>query len=119
VSGRLGEITRTITVARSAGNGTAFCWLRLKTTVLMLCWLVALLIAIFIPTSPAAIFAGLSIGGIAAIYIKKRSDRQTLLFIPNKLLCLVDVLAGLPKLLSVRHLLVAKPQRKTAWFKSD
>lgn len=103
VSGRLGEITRTIAAAATSGNAIAFCWLRLKTTILLLGWF-ALLPATLLLPSPIALpaFALVAILGLLSVYLKKRSIRQTLLFIPNKLFIVIDVLAGLPKLVRPR-----------------
>lgn len=98
VSGRLGEITRTIAVAHRAGNGLAFCWLRLRTTSLMLAWFFLLAASLLLPVFGLSLFSMLSVLGLFAICLKKRSIWQTLVFIPSKLLCLVDVLAGLPYL---------------------
>jgi glycosyltransferase involved in cell wall biosynthesis len=99
VSGRLGEITRTIAYACRAGNGWAFCWLRLKTTMLFAAWLMLMLLCLALPSSlrPDVVFAFIALLGLTAIYIQKRSVKQTLVFIPNKLLVIVDVLAGLHK----------------------
>ncbi|HEX9962380.1 MAG TPA: glycosyltransferase [Pyrinomonadaceae bacterium] len=100
VSGRLGEITNTIFCAFREGNGLAFCWLRLKTTIVFLFWLFLLSTCALLPESlyPKTIFLTIAILGLLAIFRKKRSLRQTLLFIPAKLSCLVDVLAGFHKI---------------------
>jgi glycosyltransferase involved in cell wall biosynthesis len=100
VSGRLGEITNTIACAVREGNGTAFCWLRLKTTIVFLFWLFLLTAGFFLPEFlyPKTVFLTMVILGLLAIFRKKRSLRQTLLFIPAKILCLVDVLAGFHKI---------------------
>lgn len=98
-SKRLGEITRTIASAFRAGNGFAFCWLRLKTTILFLVWVLALMACLFLPTGFYPGFAGtaLFILGAMVVLIKKRSLSQTLIFAPSKVLNLVDLLAGLNK----------------------
>lgn len=102
VSGRLGEITRTIAVAHQAGNGLAFCWLRLKTTILMLAWLALLGASLLLPAYGTVVCAVVTLTGVFGIYLKKRSIWQTIVFIPNKLFCLLDVMAGLPYLVSNR-----------------
>lgn len=98
--GRLGEITNTIAYAFSEGYGLAFCWLRLKTTIVFLFWLFLLSISLLLPAFlyPKTAFAAIFISGLLAIFRKKRSFRQTLLFIPAKISCLVDVLAGFHKI---------------------
>ena len=100
VSGRLGEITNTIARAFREGYGLAFCWLRLKTTIVFLFWLFLLATCAFLPESlyPKTIFSTVIILGLLAIFRKKRSWRQTLIFIPAKILCLVDVAAGFYKI---------------------
>jgi glycosyltransferase involved in cell wall biosynthesis len=100
VSGRLGEMTNTIACAFREGYGTAFCWLRLKTTIVFLGWLILLSTCVFLPEFlyPKAVFTTIVILGLLAVFAKKRSFRQTLLFIPAKILCLVDVLAGFHKI---------------------
>ncbi len=100
VSGRLGEITKTIQHAFQAGNGLAFCSLRLKTTIIFFVWLILLAVCLLLPESvnPKLIFSALFGFGLLAIFAKKRNIFLTLLFIPNKILCLVDLLAGIPKI---------------------
>ncbi len=100
VSGRLGEISRTIAYAFKAGNGLAFCWLRLKTTIIFLVWLALLLSTLLLPASlsPGLIAVALVVLGLAAVFARKRSLKQTLLFVPNKIFCTIDILAGLGKL---------------------
>ena len=100
VSGRLGEMTKTIVYAFKAGNGLTFCWLRLKTTIVFLVWLILLSLCLLLPESvnPKLILALLGGFGILAIFEKKRSLLLSLLFIPNKILCLVDLLAGIHKI---------------------
>ncbi len=99
ISGRLGEITRTIAAAAASGNAVAFCWLRLRTTILAIGWLAMLGLTLLMPAAMAAYaFPLVALAGLAAVYVKKKSLRQTLLFLPNKLINLIDVLAGLPKL---------------------
>ncbi len=101
-SKRLGEITRTVAYAFKAGNGPAFCWLRLNTTILFIVWAALAVMCLFLPGTiyPAIGLAGLLIAGGAAIYSKKRSLTQTLLFIPAKFVCVIDLLAGLHKIRS-------------------
>lgn len=100
VSGRLGEITKTIAYAFKAGNGLTFCWLRLKTTIAFLVWLILLSLCLLLPESvnPQLILALLVGFGLLAIFGKKRSILPSLLFIPNKIICLVDLLAGIHKI---------------------
>lgn len=100
VSGRLGEISRTIAYAFKAGNGFAFCWLRLKTTIIFLGWLALLLSTLLLPAflSPAILAVTLVVLGLVAVFIRKRSVKQTLLFVPNKIFCAIDILAGVGKL---------------------
>jgi cellulose synthase/poly-beta-1,6-N-acetylglucosamine synthase-like glycosyltransferase len=99
-SERLGEITKTIVHAMRAGNGMAFCWLRLQTTILFLVWLIAIATCLVLsdPWQPPYIAVILFFLGGFLILLKKRSLYQTLLFIPSKILCLVDVAAGANKL---------------------
>lgn len=99
-SKRLGEITKTISYAFRAENGIAFCWLRLKTTILFLAWLVSIAVCSFLPQPlyPRIVIGILGFSGGLTIFAKKRSLSQTLLFVPSKLLCLVDLLAGLNKI---------------------
>lgn len=101
-SRRLGEITRTVAYSFRAGNGFAFCWLRLKTTILFLAWLT--LIAIFLLLSdafPTHIIAAMIFSlGVLMILAKKRSVSQTLLFVPAKVLCLMDLLFGVPVIIA-------------------
>jgi glycosyltransferase involved in cell wall biosynthesis len=99
-AGRLGEMTNTIACAFHEGYGTAFCWLRLKTTIIFLGWLILLSTCFFLPQFPfpKTVFTAIFILGLLAVFRKKRSFRQTLLFIPAKILCLVDVLAGFHKI---------------------
>ncbi len=100
VVGRLGEITKTMGYAFKEGNGLTFCWLRLKTTIIFLVWLLLLSVCFFLPESlyPKVIFFSLVILGGLTIFSKKRSLKQTFVFIPSKFLCFIDVLAGLPKI---------------------
>ena len=100
VSKRLGEITKTIAYAFKEGYGLAFCWIRLKTTIVFLVWLCLLFLCFLLPEFlyPRAAFALLVILGIAAVFRKKRSVMQTLLFIPSKILNFIDVLAGFHKI---------------------
>ncbi len=97
---RLGEITRTISHAFIAGNGLEFCWLRLKTTILFLCWLTLTLAALMLPGQfhPWKTAGLLGVIGIVALLIKKRSIYQALIFVPSKLLNIVDILMGLHKI---------------------
>lgn len=97
---RLGEITKTISHAARAGNGIAFCWLRLKTTILFAAWVAMIAVCALLPTAvyPAIIAAFITTAGALALLLKKRSLRQTLLFVPAKLLNLIDILSGLHKI---------------------
>ncbi len=99
VSGRLGEITKTIVYAFKAGNGFAFCWLRLKTTIIFLAWIISLLVCILLPLEfkPVLLAAGLTTLGAIAILYKKRSPKQAFLFVPNKILSLIDIAFGITK----------------------
>ncbi len=99
-SGRLGEISRTIAYAFKAGNGLAFCWLRLKTTIIFLVWLALLVSTLLLPAylSPGLVALALIVLGLFAVFARKRSVRQTLLFVPNKIFCIIDILAGAGKL---------------------
>lgn len=100
ISGRLGEITNTIAYAFREGNGLSFCWLRLQTTIVFLGWLFLLSMCFFLPEFlyPKTVLAAVIAVGLLAIFKKKRSLKQTLIFIPAKILCLVDVLAGFHKI---------------------
>lgn len=97
---RLGEITKTISHAARAGNGIAFCWLRLKTTILFAAWVLMIAVCALLPTAvyPVVIAASVTAAGALSLLLKKRSIRQTLLFVPAKLLNLIDILSGLHKI---------------------
>lgn len=95
IVGRLGEMTKTTAYAFKEGYGLAFCWLRMKTTILFTVWLIFALICLFLPP---IVFFTVSILGLTAIFLKKRDLRQTFVFIPSKFLCFVDILAGLHKI---------------------
>jgi len=99
-SKRLGEITKTVAYAFNAGNGVAFCWLRLKTTLLFVVWVAALAMCLLLPEFlfPRLALLLLFLSGGLAISLKKRSLYQGLLFTPSKLLNLVDLLSGLHKI---------------------
>ena len=101
-SRRSGETTRTIGCAFKEGFGLAFCWLRLKTTIVFMAWLTLLIGCLMLPKSlyPNADFLILALLGAVAIFRKKRSVKQTLLFIPSKILNFLDVLAGFYKISS-------------------
>lgn len=98
-SNRLGEGTRTIRYAFKAGNGLAFCWLRLKTTIIFTIWIMVLTFCFFLPPNfhPQIVTALIVLIGGLALLKKKRSIHQTLLFFLAKILSLVDLLAGLGK----------------------
>ena len=100
VSKRLGEVTTTIANAFSQGNGLAFCWLRLKTTIIFLTWLIVSAAALFLPASvyPKTIFAALFVSGLFLIVIKKRSIAQTSAFILDKIIILIDVVSGIGRI---------------------
>ena len=100
VSKRLGEITRTIAYAFREGYGPAFCWLRLKTTIVFLFWLNLLGLCFFLPEFfyPKIVFFLILTLGAAAVFIKKRSFLQTVLFVPAKTLNFIDILAGCHKI---------------------
>lgn len=100
VSKRLGEITKTIAYAFQEGYGLTFCWIRLKTTIVFLAWLFLLSACFFLPEflRPKTVFVSIIVLGALAIFGKKRSLLQTILFIPAKLLNFVDVLAGFHKI---------------------
>ncbi len=97
---RLGEITRTISHAFIAGNGVEFCWLRLKTTILFLCWLILSFAALMLPSDfhPWKTAGLLAIIGFVALLVKKRSIYQAIIFVPSKILNIVDILMGVHKI---------------------
>lgn len=98
-TGRLGEVTKTIAYAFRAGNGLAFCWLRLKTTILFASWLLAMGLFVALSGNYAAVVIALLFIAVGLpIFVKKRSIYQTLLFFPSKALCVVDVAAGIHKI---------------------
>ncbi|MFZ1701754.1 MAG: glycosyltransferase [Pyrinomonadaceae bacterium] len=103
-SGRLGEITKTIVYAYRAGNGLAFCWLRLQTTILFFLWMLVTLFIFLLPNSllSSFLFWTIIFVGLFGIFLKKRNIKQTLLFIPNKILNLIDIFAGVPKVLFLK-----------------
>lgn len=94
-TGRLGEITRTIAAAALHRNLLAFCWLRLKTTILLVAWLALMIMSLLVLGGVVTI--AILLAGLAAVYVKKRSLSQTFVFIANKLAVVADVLAGIPK----------------------
>ncbi len=98
--GRIGEITKTAAYAFREGYGLTFCWLRLKTTILFTAWLTACSACLLLPLflHPLMIFTLVFVGGSSAILLKKRSLRQTLVFVPTKMLNFVSVVAGLSKI---------------------
>jgi cellulose synthase/poly-beta-1,6-N-acetylglucosamine synthase-like glycosyltransferase len=100
VSRRFGEITKTIGCAFSQGFGLAFCWVRLKTTIVFLAWLFLLFLSLFLPADfyPKAVFSLLAVLGMTAVLVKKRSVKQSLLFISDKIYNFIDVLAGVHKI---------------------
>ena len=100
VSKRLGELTSTIAYAFKEGYGLAFCWIRLKTTIVFFVWLLLLSLCFFLPEFiyPKTVFLSIIILGMLAIFGKKRSLSQTMLFIPAKLLNFIDILAGFHKI---------------------
>lgn len=101
--GRLGEITRTILHASRAGNGTAFCWLRLKTTILFLIWGAAIVIMALVPQQPIGRILAIAItaAGALALAVKKRNFSQAILFVPSKVTNIVDLLVGVFKFSSI------------------
>lgn len=111
--GRLGEITKTMLHAFRAGNGVAFCWLRLKTTLIFLVWLVAVASVVFLPESvrPLLVSTSIILLGLLAVFAKKRSLSQTLLFIPARALNIVDVLIGIRKIVPLPQNRLLKSQR--------
>lgn len=96
-SKRLGETTRTIACSFMAGNGLAFCWLRLKTTILFVAWGMLLCSLSLLPQQfyPRAAVATAFVAGLLMIYRKKRNLSETLLFVPSKLISLVDIGVGI------------------------
>lgn len=99
-SKRLGEITRTISHAFLAGNGLAFLWLRLKTTILFVSWILLIIAVMVLPSPIAPLWSalGLAVTGLAMIGLKKGSLTQALIFVPSKILNILDVLMGLHKI---------------------
>ncbi len=110
-SRRLGEITRTIACSFMAGNGLAFCWLRLKTTILFVAWALLLCTLWLLPQQffPQFAVATAFVVGHVAIYWKKRILSETLLFVPSKILSLVDITAGI--FYAIAHLGSHKSER--------
>ncbi len=100
VTKRLGAFTNTTAYTFREGHGLAFLWLRFKTTITLLLWFLFLSSCLFLPEFlyPKAIFSLLLIAGFLAIFRKKRSLYQTALFISNKMLCFIDLLAGFHKI---------------------
>lgn len=111
--GRLGEITRTILHAFRAGNGVAFCWLRLKTTLIFLVYIfviAAVVLLLPIGLRPELVSISLIMIGLLSIFAKKRSLSQTLLFIPAKALNIVDLLLGFRKIIPLPQSRLFKTQ---------
>ncbi|MCY7377677.1 MAG: glycosyltransferase [Pyrinomonadaceae bacterium] len=100
VSKRGGALTNTMAYAFREGNGLAFCWLRLKTTIIFLGWLSLLILCLLLPTTfhPLQIFAAFVVLGLAAIFIEKRDAAQVWVFILAKTLNFVDVLMGVHRI---------------------
>lgn len=100
IAKRLGEVTKTIGYAFREGFGLAFCWLRLKTTIVFFGWLFLVFACLFLPANayPKTIVFSLVVLGVLAVFRKKRSIKQTLIFIPSKVLNFIDLLAGFHKL---------------------
>lgn len=100
VTKRLGEVTNTIGYAFREGNGLAFCWLRFKTTIIFLGWLVASSLTLLLPAFvyPKLIFLCLFVPGFLSIIIKKRSVFQAWAFILSKLINFIDVLSGVHRI---------------------
>ena len=100
ISKRMGEVTNTIAHAFRHGNGLTFCWLRLKTTIIFLSWMIALTGALFLPsyTYPKTIFTVLFALGLILIVGKKRSIARSCAFILNKTIVLIDLLSGIRRI---------------------
>jgi GT2 family glycosyltransferase len=73
--GRLGEVTKTALRASHSGNGIAFCWLRLKTTILFLLACLLLAISTLSPFQPAGRYFAVAfvLVGLFAVFLKKGS----------------------------------------------
>ncbi len=100
VSKRLGEVTNTIAHAFREGNGLAFCWLRLNTTIVFFGWLSVTFLALLLPAFvyPKTVFAVLLISGLMMIALKKRDLTQSWAFILNKIFVLIDLLCGIHRI---------------------
>lgn len=100
VTKRLGAFTNTTAYAFKEGHGSGFLWLRFKTTITLLFWFLFLSACLFLPEFlyPKTIFSLSLIAGFLAIFGKKRSLYQSALFILNKTLCFIDLLAGIHKI---------------------
>lgn len=99
-SGRLGEITRTISHAFIAGYGIPFCWMRLNTTILFVGWALLASAAMLLPARyyPGTIALLITAVTFAAVYYRKRRLYQALIFFPSKLLNVIDILMGVHKI---------------------
>ena len=97
---RAGELTKTAAYAFKEGFGLAFCWLRLKTTIIFSAWLVLLVLCFFLPNFlyPKVDFFLIVLLVGVVVLLKKRSITQTLVFFATKFLTVVDLFMGLPKL---------------------
>ncbi len=100
ISQRSGEVTKTIAYAFREGYGLAFCWIRLKTTIVFLLWLCLLGLCLLLPEFfyPKTVFLLILVSGTLAVFTKKRSLLQTILFVPAKTLNFIDILAGFHKI---------------------
>ena len=100
ITKRFGAFTNTTAYAFKEGNGLAFCWLRMKTMIVFLVWLLLSPLCLILPEffNPKVIFPLSFALGLLFIYRKKRSIYQTALFITNKALTFIDLLAGLHKI---------------------
>lgn len=114
--GRVGEITKTMLHALRAGNGVTFCWLRLKTTVLFLVWLFvvgAVVLLVPVHLRPGLVSMSLAMIGFLVILAKKRSLSQALLFIPTRVLTVVELLIGIRKIVPLpQKSLIQDPNRQ-------
>ncbi len=99
-TGRFGGTTRTVGYAFKNGYGLAFCRLRMPTAVFFVLWFCLILATLVIPVGALSYIAAFYIFflGLVVILFKKGSVKKTLLFFVLKLIYLVNLLLGIPKL---------------------
>ena len=99
-AGRFGGTTRTVGYAFKNGYGLAFCRLRMPTAIFFVLWFCLILATLVIPLGGLSYIAAFYIFflGLVAIFFKKGNVPKTFLFFVLKLIYLLNLLLGIPKL---------------------